>query len=145
VPVLSIPVRTPERILAEARTIAVVGASPKEWRPSHYVMRYLLEQGYRCIPVRPPDCDEVHGIPCVDSLADIDEPIDLVDVFRRAELTPDVARAAVAAGAKALWLQSGIVSPEARQIAEEAGIDYVEDACTMVVHRRSGLGPRSRG
>ena len=133
--------RSPERILADARTIAVVGASPKEWRPSHYVMRYLLEQGYRCTPVRPPDCEEVLGIRCVDSLLDLEEPVDLVDVFRRPEHCPRVARDAVAAGAKALWLQSGIASAEARAIAEAAGLDYVEDACTMVVHRNSAIGP----
>ena len=127
--------RSPADILREAKTIAVVGASPKPWRPSNDVMGYLLEQGYRVIPVRPRDCDEVHGIPCVTSLAEIDEPIDLVDVFRRAELCPGHAREAVAAGAKALWLQMGIVSAEARAIAEEAGLDYVENACTKVVHR----------
>jgi uncharacterized protein len=127
--------RFPEQILAESRTIAVVGASPKPWRPSNQVMRYLLDAGYRAIPVRPRDCKEVLGVPCVASLAEIPEPIDLVDVFRRPEFTPDVAREAVAAGAKALWLQSGIVSSQARAIAEEAGIDYVEDACTKVVHR----------
>ena len=127
--------RSPEQILAEARTIAVVGASPKPWRPSNQVMRYLLEAGYRLIPVRPRDCDEVLGVPCVASLAEISEPIDLVDVFRRPEFTPQVAREAVAAGAGALWLQSGIVSAEARAIAEEAGLDYVENACTKVVHR----------
>jgi hypothetical protein len=133
-------VRTPAQILSEARTIAVVGASPKEWRPSHYVMRYLMEQGYRCIPVRPRDCEEVLGIRCVASLAEVDEPIDLVDVFRRSERCPEVARDAVAAGAKALWLQSGIVSPEARETAEQAGLDYVEDECTMVMHRRFAIG-----
>ena len=127
--------RNPEQILAEARTIAVVGASPKPWRPSNQVMRYLLDAGYRVIPVRPRDCDEVHGVPCVASLVEIPEPIDLVDVFRRPEFTPQVAREAVAADAGALWLQSGIVSPEARSIAEEAGLDYVENACTKVVHR----------
>jgi predicted CoA-binding protein len=127
--------RSPEQILAEARTIAVVGASPKPWRPSNQVMRYLLEAGYRVIPVRPRDCDEVLGVPYVASLAEISEPIDLVDVFRRPEFTPQVAREAVAAGAGALWLQSGIVSAEARAIAEEAGLDYVENACTKVVHR----------
>ena len=98
-------------------------------------MRYLLEHGYRVIPVRPRDCDEVLGIPCVASLAEIDEPIDLVDVFRRPEFCADVARDAVAAGASALWLQQGIVSAEAREIAEAAGLDYVEDACAMVVHK----------
>ena len=128
--------RSPERILAEARTIALVGASPRSERPSHGVMRYLLAQGYRVIPVRPRDCDEVLGVPCVASLHEIEEPIDLVDVFRRAEFCPDVARDAVSVGAKALWLQLGIVSPEARRIAEEAGIDYVEDECTAIVHRR---------
>jgi predicted CoA-binding protein len=128
-------VRSPEEIIAEARTIALVGASPKPWRPSHGVMRYLLAHGYRVIPVRPRDCEQILGVRCVASLAEIDEPIDLVDVFRRAEYTPDVARESVAVGAKALWLQLGIVSPEARRIATSAGLDYVEDACTAVVHR----------
>lgn len=99
-------------------------------------MRYLLEQGYRCIPVRPRGCDEVLGVPCVHSLAEIEEPIDLVDVFRRPEACPEVAREAVAAGARSLWLQLGIVSPEARRIADAAGIDYVEDECTKIVHAR---------
>jgi predicted CoA-binding protein len=128
-------VRTPEQILREARTIALVGASPDPGKPSHGVMRYLLEQGYRVIPVRPLDCDEVLGVPCVATLAEIDEPIDLVDVFRRPEHTPGHAQEAVDAGAKALWLQLGIRSAEARRIATEAGLDYVEDACTAVVHR----------
>jgi predicted CoA-binding protein len=133
-------VRSAEQILAEARTIAVVGASPKPWRPSNQVMGYLLEQGYRCLPVRPPDCEEVHGIRCAGSLLDIEGPIDLVDVFRRPEFCAAVARDAVAAGAKAIWLQLGIVSAEAREIAESAGLDYVEDACTKVVHARSLRG-----
>jgi predicted CoA-binding protein len=128
--------RRPAEILADARTIAVVGASPKPDRPSHGVMRYLLEQGYRCIPVRPRGCDEVLGVPCVRALAEIEEPIDLVDVFRRPEACPDVAIEAVVAGARSLWLQLGIVSPEARRIAEAAGIDYVEDECTKIVHVR---------
>jgi uncharacterized protein len=128
--------RRPAEILADARTIAVVGASPKPDRPSHGVMRYLLEHGYRCIPVRPRGCDEVLGVPCVRSLTEIEEPIDLVDVFRRQEACPEVAREAVAAGARSLWLQLGIVSPEARRIADAAGIDYVEDECTKMVHAR---------
>ena len=98
-------------------------------------MRYLLDAGYRVIPVRPRDCDQVFGVPCVASLAEIEESIDLVDVFRRPEYTPDVAREAVAVGAKALWLQLGVVSGEARRIAEEAGLDYVENECTAIVHR----------
>jgi len=139
-------VRSPEQILADARTIAVVGASPNPARPSYGVMRYLLEQGYRCIPVRPLDCGDVLGVPCVASLAEIDEPIDIVDVFRRPEALPQHAREAVAVGARALWLQLGLASVEARAIASEAGLDYVEDACTAVVHReRLGDPDRTSG
>jgi uncharacterized protein len=127
--------KTPQEILAETKTIAVVGASPKPWRPSHDVMRYLLEQGYDLIPVRPRDCDEVLGIPCVATLAEVGRPVDLVEVFRRPEFTPGVAREAVETGAKALWLQMGIVSDEARAIAEAGGLDYVENACAKVVHK----------
>ena len=126
--------RTPGEILAETRAIALVGASPKPERPSNSVMRYLLAEGYRVIPVRP-HRTEILGIPCVDSVTDIEEPVDLVDVFRRAEFCPEVAEQAAAAGAKALWLQLGIVSPESRAIAERAGMDYVENACTAIVHR----------
>jgi uncharacterized protein len=97
-------------------------------------MGYLLGVGYRVIPVRPL-VPEVLGVPCVPSLGEIDKPIDLVDVFRRAEFCPQVAEDAVAAGAGALWLQLGIVSPEARGIAEADGLDYVENACTAIVHR----------
>ena len=116
------------------QTIALVGASPRPERPSHGVMRYLLEQGYRVIPVRPL-VKEVLGVPCVSSLGAIEEAIDLVDVFRRPEFCPAVAEQAVAAVAKALWLQLGIVSAEARAIAEGGGLDYVEDECTAIVHR----------
>jgi len=132
--------RSPEEILREARTIAIVGASPRPERASHGVMRYLLDQGYRVIPVRPADCDEVLGVPCVASLAEIDEPIDLVDVFRRPEHAPGHAREAVEAGAGAFWLQLGLRSEDARRIAVEGGLDYVEDACTKVVHARMGAG-----
>ena len=97
-------------------------------------MRYLLAHGYRVIPVRP-HVAEVLGVPSVASLHEIGEPIDVVDVFRRPEFCPAVAEEAVAVGAKALWLQLGIVSPETRAIAERAGIDYVENACTAIVHR----------
>jgi predicted CoA-binding protein len=128
-------VRGPKQILAEARTIAIVGASPNPDRPSHEVMRYLLSQGYRCIPVRPLDCDDVLGIPCVANVADIDDRIDIVDVFRRSDALAEHAREAVECGAGALWLQLGLVSAEARTIATEAGLDYVQDACTAVVHR----------
>jgi uncharacterized protein len=129
-------VRTPEQILRDAGTIALVGASPRPDRPSNSVMRYLLAHGYRVIPVRPLDCDEVLGVPCVESLEDIDEPIDLVDVFRREEAAPAHAQEAIDVGASAFWLQLHLRSPEARQICEAAGLDYVEDQCTAIVHRR---------
>ena len=128
--------RTPEQILRESRTIALVGASPKPDRPSNSVMRYLLAHGYRVIPVRPLDCEQVQGVRCVASLADIDEPIDLVDVFRRADAAPEHAREAVAVGAKAFWLQLGLRSPEARELCLQGGLEYVEDECTAIVHRR---------
>jgi predicted CoA-binding protein len=130
-------VRTPEEILREAKTIAIVGASPDPGRPSHGVMRYLQGAGYRVLPVNPTAYPgEILGVPCVPSLAELDEPVDLVDVFRRPEHCGDVAREAAATGAPALWLQLGIRSADARRVAEEAGMDYVEDACTAVVHRR---------
>ena len=78
---------------------------------------------------------EILGIPCIPSLAEIGEPVDLVDVFRRTEFCPQVAEEAVGAKAGALWLQLGIVSPEARTIAEAGGLDYVENSCTAIVHR----------
>jgi predicted CoA-binding protein len=103
-------------------------------------MRYLLGAGYRVIPVRPL-VREVLGVPCVASLAEIDEPIDLVDVFRRTEFCPQVAEQAVAARAGALWLQLGLVSPEARAIAEAGGLDYIENECTAIVHRALAADP----
>jgi uncharacterized protein len=129
-------VRSPAEILAEAKTIAIVGASPNPERASHGVMRYLMKQGYRCIPVRPLDADDVLGVPCVATLAEIDEPIDIVDVFRRSDALVAHAQEAAAIGAGALWLQLDLVSAEARDIATNAGLDYVEDECTAVVHRR---------
>jgi uncharacterized protein len=128
-------VRTPEQILRDAHTIAVVGASPDRSRTSNRVMHYLQDAGYRCIPVNP-NAGEVLGERCYPSLADLPEPVDLVDVFRRAEYCAGVAREAVAAGAPALWLQLDLRSVEARDVAEAAGMDYVEDACTAVVHRQ---------
>ncbi len=127
--------RTPEEILRSAQTIAVVGASPDPSRTSHRVMRYLQRVGYRCIPVNP-NAEEVLGERSYPSLADLPEPVDLVDVFRRVEYCADVAREAAAIGAPALWLQLGLRSAEARDVADEAGMEYVEDACTAVVHRR---------
>ncbi|MES1246146.1 MAG: CoA-binding protein [Actinomycetota bacterium] len=121
--------RSPEQILREARTIAVVGASPDPARASHRVAAYLERAGYRILRVNPL-CDGYWP-----SLAALEEPVDLVDVFRRPEHCADVAREAAAIGAPALWLQLGIRSAEARAVAVASEMDYVEDACTAVVHR----------
>jgi uncharacterized protein len=123
-------------VLAESRRVAVVGASEHPSRPSHGVVRRLLDLGYAIVPVNP-NASRIHGLDVHPSLDDVAGPIDLVDVFRRAEHTPDVARQAVAAGARALWLQQGVRSEEARAIAEDAGLLYVEDACLAVEAERS--------
>jgi predicted CoA-binding protein len=126
----------PLHVLREAKTIAIVGASPNPDKPSHGAMSYLLRAGYFVIPVRVDGCESVHGVPCVASLHEIDRPIDIVDVFRRPEHCAPHAREAVEVGARSLWLQLGIRSPEARAIAHEAGLPYVEDACTAALHAR---------
>jgi predicted CoA-binding protein len=124
-------------LLRSARRIAVVGASPDPLRPSHGVMRYLLQQGYDCVPVNP-TCREVLGVVSFGSLEEAVEatgPFDIVDVFRRPEHTPPVARSAVATGCGALWLQLGVVDWEAARIARDGGLAVVMDRCTAIDHR----------
>lgn len=123
------------RIFTESQTIAVVGASPSPHRAGHYIPAYLKEHGYRIIPVNP-NHDEVLGEKCYASLEEISEPVDCVEVFRRPEHTPDVARQAVAIGARSLWLQVGIVNDEAKRIAEEGGLLFVQNECMGPQHRR---------
>lgn len=120
----------PEKLLREARTIAVVGLSADPGKASNEVASYLKTSGYRVIPVNPKG-GEILGERVYKSVAKIPEPVDIVDVFLPAEKTPPVAREAVEAGAGALWLQLGIESPEARRIAEGGGLAYVEDRCAM--------------
>lgn len=122
------------RMLA-ARRIAVVGASDNPMRPSHYVAQYLQSHGYEILPVNPRH-ERVLGVKCHASLAEIAGQFDIVDVFRRGEECEQVTREAIAAGAKGVWLQSGITSPAARRLAREAGIDYIENRCLMVDHQR---------
>lgn len=126
-------------ILRQYKTIVVVGLSSDVDKPSHWVSDYMRGQGYRIIGVNP-DEREVFGQPVYPDLASVPEPVEFVDVFRRPQFCADIARAAVAAGAKVIWLQQGIRSPEARRIAEEAGVTYVEDRCVLAEHRRHGLG-----
>jgi uncharacterized protein len=122
--------------LLGARRIAVVGASDNPSRAGHYVPAYMQQAGHEIVPVNP-NVDEVLGVKCVPTLSDIQGPVDLVLVFRRPEYCPGVAEQAAAIHAKGLWLQSGIRSDEARRIAVEAGMDYVEDRCMMVERMRS--------
>ena len=121
-----------EKILA-MRTVAVVGLSPKPERESNSVARYLLAQGYRIIPVNPV-VEEVLGLKAYPSLKDITEPVEVVNVFRRPEHVLPIAEEAIAIGAKALWLQLGIVNDEAMQLAEEAGLLAVQNRCLRTEH-----------
>jgi predicted CoA-binding protein len=125
-------------ILGSAKTVAVVGLSSDPEKYSFEVAEYLQEHGYRIIPVNPNET-EVLGEKAYPSLLEVPDAIDAVDVFRRAEATPEVARQAVQVGAKVLWLQDDIVNDDARRIAEEAGMDVVMGVCIMTTHRRLGV------
>ena len=125
-------------VLRTSRRIAVIGASSKPHRASNDIFRYLRAVGYDVIPVHPNE-RTVEGATCYRTLAEAVEatgPVDIVDVFRRAEFCPGHAREAVDAGARCLWLQLGIVSAEAGRIAAEAGLEVVMDRCIKVDHRR---------
>ena len=125
-------------VLRSTRRIALVGASSNEARPSFGVFRYLVHQGYDCVPVNPAE-RAVLGVPAFRTLreaVDATGPFDLVDVFRRSELCPPHAREAVEIGARCLWLQLGVVSWEAARIAHEGGLSVVMDRCTAIEHRR---------
>lgn len=128
------------QIYATTKTIAVVGASADASKASHTIPRYLQSQGYRIIPVSPKG-GELLGEKVYQRLADVPGPVDVVNVFRPAAETPDIAREAVALGARVLWLQSGIISAEAEQIATEGGLTVVMDRCMGAVHGALGLGP----
>lgn len=130
-------------LIAGTKTIAVVGLSPRESRDSHRVAAYLQQQGYRIIPVNP-NADEVLGERSYPSLRDLPEPVDMVDVFRRPEYVPDVAREAVEIGAKALWMQIGVINDEAAGMADEGGLQVVMDRCLMVEHGRLMSSPGRR-
>ena len=123
----------PETIVKEAETVAVVGLSNDPEKYSHEVGSYLKEQGYRIIPVNPTE-EEVIGERAYDTVDQIPERIDVVDVFLPPEKTIEIAEDAVRAEAKALWLQEGIENAEARRIAEEGGLAYVEDRCMRKTH-----------
>ena len=127
-----------ERILRTYDTITVVGASDTPAKPAHYVPAHMQEHGWRIIPINP-QAETILGERVYRTLGEVPEQIGLVDVFRPSPATPEVARQAVEAGATALWLQLGLMSEEARSIAESAGLLYVEDRCLIIEQRRLRL------
>lgn len=129
------------RILKSVKTIAVVGLSAQWHRPSYFAAKYLQDHGYRIIPVNPM-YDEVLGEKCYKSLRDIPGRVDVVDCFRKSAEIPAIAEDAIAIGAKVLWMQLGVTSPQARARAEEAGLEVVENRCMKIEHGRfyGGLG-----
>lgn len=126
----------PQEVLRRYSTVAVVGMSDDPEKSANGVPHALAAHGFTVLPVNPSH-EEIDGLRSYPSLADIDRPVEVVEVFRPAAEAPDIARQAVAIGAKALWLQLDLRSPEAREIAESAGLDYVEDRC-MAVERALG-------
>ena len=126
---------TIRRVLGYAHTVAIVGLSSNVLRASNFVAYYLKLHGARVIPVNPRE-REVYGQPAYPSLRDVPEPVDVVDVFRQPSAVPEIAREAVEVGAKALWLQFGVVSHEGAAIASESGLDVVMDRCLKIEHAR---------
>jgi predicted CoA-binding protein len=122
-------------ILKTARTIAVVGLSPKRYRPSYGVAEYMQKAGYRIIPVNPQE-SELLGERCYPDLEAIPEPVDIVDIFRRSEFVPEIVEAAIRKGAKVIWMQEGVVHEDAARRAEAAGLHVVMDRCILKDHRR---------
>lgn len=124
-----------EQLLKSARTIAVVGLSSSKMRPSHGVAEYLHRAGYKIIPVNPNEA-EVLGERAVARLEDIREKVDIVDIFRRSEFVPQIVESAIAIGAKAVWMQEGVIHEAAAQRARAAGLIVVMDLCMMKEHAR---------
>ncbi len=132
------PYQDPEviqRVLHQSRTVAIVGLSSNVLRASHFVGFYAARHGYRVIPVNPRE-KEILGARSYPSLGDVEEQVDIVDVFRAPAAVPAIAREAVAVGARALWLQFGVISPEGALTAAEAGLDVVMDRCLKIEHAR---------
>jgi uncharacterized protein len=126
-----------KQILTNNRSIAVVGLSPDPSKPSHGVAAYMQRAGYRIIPVNPA-CGEVLGEKCYATLAEIPEPIEIVDVFRRSEHLPEIVEQAIEKGAKVLWMQEGIVNEAAAARAESAGLAVVMNRCILKEHAKLG-------
>lgn len=143
-PIPSEPTRNEAELIAHmlgGKRIAVVGASDRPNRPANYVPSYMMEQGYEIIPVNP-QYEAVWGLKSYARVADVPGTVDLVNVFRRPEFCANVVKDAIAAKVGGVWIQSGIRSDEARRLAREAGLAYVEDHCIMVEHMRWGKRAR---
>jgi predicted CoA-binding protein len=134
-------IATLRKVLRNARTLAIVGLSADWFRPSYFVAKYMLDHGYRIIPVNP-KYREILGQTCYPDLKSIPEPVDLVDVFRKPADCVPIARDAVAIGARVLWLQIGVINEQARDVAEGAGLTVVMNRCVKIEYARlfGGLG-----
>jgi uncharacterized protein len=124
-----------DAILDSYRVVAVVGLSNDPTRPSYRVAHYMQEHGYRIIPVNP-GCQEILGEKCYASLEDIPFPIDVVDIFRKVDAIPAIVDAAIAVGAKAIWMQQGLAEPLSAQKARQAGLTVVMDRCLKIEHQQ---------
>ncbi|MGE0058873.1 MAG: CoA-binding protein [Dehalococcoidia bacterium] len=122
-------------LMRDAKTIAVVGVSSNPTRPSNDIARYLIDAGYKVYLVNPNET-EIFGMPVYDTVRDLPEKVDIVDIFRLPQLVPPIVDDAIEAGAKAVWMQIGIVNEEAAAKARAAGLDVVMDKCTKVEHRK---------
>lgn len=124
-----------KQIITSYHTVAVVGLSPDEGKPSYEVAAYLKRAGYRIIPVNPA-CQQVLGERCYASLAEIPDQVEIVDIFRRSEFVPEIVEQAIAKGAKAIWMQEGVVNQEAAARAEAAGLAVIMDHCMLKEHHK---------
>ena len=121
-------------ILSSAKTIAVVGASPKPWRDSGSIAMFLIEKGYIVYPVNP-NYQEVHGVKCYPDIGTIPQTIDIVDIFRKSEEVEPIVDEAISAGAKCVWMQLGVVNERAAAKADAAGVKVIMDRCIAIDHR----------
>lgn len=126
---------TIQRVLYNAKTVAIVGLSPNELRASYFVGYYLRRHGYQVFPVNPRE-REILGVPCVPSLSELPGPVDIVNVFRAPDAVPAIAEEAVQIRAGCLWCQFGVISAEGARIAEAGGVQVVMDRCVKVEHAR---------